>query len=105
MTDELDLKPLYRRQLEALLSRYLPGVEVWAYGSRVNGESHSTSDLDLVLRGPGLQKIAAEQIFDFKEALTESNIPILVEVFDWTTLPNSFHTEIERRYMVINPRS
>ena len=33
---------------------HLPGVEVWAHGSRVTGGRHGGSGLDLVLRGPGL---------------------------------------------------
>ena len=40
MTDRLALPRRYRDQLEALLREHVPGVEVWAYGSRVNGESH-----------------------------------------------------------------
>ena len=47
MTDRLALPRRYRDQLEALLSEHVPGVEVWAYGSRVNGRSHDGSDLDL----------------------------------------------------------
>lgn len=31
----------------------------WAYGSRVTGESHEASDLDLVLRGRGLEPLGA----------------------------------------------
>ncbi|MYD63583.1 MAG: nucleotidyltransferase domain-containing protein, partial [Gemmatimonadetes bacterium] len=45
MTDRLDLPSRYRDQIEALLREHVPGVEVWAYGSRVNGESHDASDL------------------------------------------------------------
>ena len=48
MTDRLALPRRYRDQLEALLREHVPGVEVWAYGSRVNGESHDGSD-----PGPG----------------------------------------------------
>ncbi len=51
MTDRLHLQPKHR---EALLREHLPDVEVWAYGSRVNGRSHDGSDLDLVLCGPEL---------------------------------------------------
>ena len=40
--------------LEEILREHVPGVEVWAYGSRVSGHSHGGSDLDLVLRGPEL---------------------------------------------------
>ncbi len=32
-------------------------IEVWAYGSRVNGAAHEGSDLDLVIRGPNLAPI------------------------------------------------
>ena len=53
MTDRLHLQPRHREQIEALLRKHLPGVDVWAYGSRVNGRSHDGSDLDLALRGPG----------------------------------------------------
>ena len=49
MTDRLALPLRYRKQLKALLDEHVPGVEVWAYGSRVNGESHEGSDLDLAL--------------------------------------------------------
>ena len=48
----LHLLARHRAMLEALLKEHLPEVEVWAYGSRVNGQSHDGSDLDLVLHGP-----------------------------------------------------
>ncbi|MCY3777616.1 MAG: nucleotidyltransferase domain-containing protein, partial [Candidatus Aminicenantes bacterium] len=57
MTDRLDLPIRYRNKLEALLREHVPDVEVWAYGSRVNGQSHEGSDLDLVLRSPTLEPL------------------------------------------------
>ena len=78
----------------------MPGVEVWAYGSRVNGESHEGSDLDLVLRGTGLQPLGGEYV-DLIEAFERSNIPILIQTHDWARLPESFHREIERDYLVV----
>ena len=100
MTDRLDLPARYRAELEALLREHVPEAEVWAYGSRVNGESHEGSDLDLVLRGPNLQPLGVEYV-DLTEALEKSNIPILVQIHDWTRLPESFHKEIERDYVVV----
>ncbi len=100
MADRLHLKPKHREVLEALLREHLPGVEVWAYGSRVNGKSHDGSDLDLVLRGPGLQEIPIGQLGDFEEAVRESTIPFLVEARDWARLPERFHGEIERHHVV-----
>ena len=99
--DRLHLSPRHRAQLEALLREHLPGVEVWAYGSRITGASHDGSDLDLVLRAPDLQKIPIGRLSDLWEALRESTIPFLVETRDWARLPEGFHGEIERDYVVL----
>ena len=101
MADRLHLRPRHRRLLEGLLREHLPDVEVWAYGSRVNGRSHDGSDLDLVLRGPGLEEVPLDCLKDFEDAVRESMIPFLVEARDWATLPKRFHGEIERRYVVV----
>lgn len=103
MTDHLRLEPRHRRQLEALLREHLSGVEVWACGSRVSGRSHGGSDLDLVLRGPGLDEIPAGQLADFGEAVRESTIPFLLEARDWARLPERFHREIDRDHVVLVP--
>ncbi len=103
MTDRLDLPLRYRERLEALLSEHVPDAEVWAYGSRVSGESHEASDLDLVLRSPTLEPLGVE-FLDLKEAIEKSNIPILVQTHDWARLPESFHREIERDYVVVRER-
>ncbi len=102
MTDRLHLSERHRRKIETLLHEYLPGVEVWAYGSRVSGRSHDGSDLDLVLRGPGLKEIPIGQLADFEEAIRESTIPFLVEARDWARLPDRFHGEIESNYVKLS---
>ena len=104
MTERLDLPRRYRDQIEALLREHVPGVEVWAYGSRVCGRSHEGSDLDLVLRGPDLKRVDSGQLGDLIEALEESNVPIIVQTHDWTRLPERFHREIEREYVVLVER-
>ena len=100
MTDRLALPRRYRDQLEALLREHVPGVEVWAYGSRVNGESHDGSDLDLALRSPSLEPVDGG-FNDLLEAIEKSNIPILVQAHDWAMLPERFHREIERDYVLV----
>ena len=104
MTERLHLSPRRRAQIEALLGEHLPGVEVWAYGSRVNGRSHDGSDLDLALRGPGLEEIQADRLAGFVDALRDSTIPFLVEAHDWARLPESFHLEIQREHVVLVER-
>ena len=98
---DLYLPTRHLHALEALLREHLPGVEVWAYGSRVNGRSHDGSDLDLVLRAPQLENIPAERLGEFEEALRESTIPFLVEARDWARLPERFRGEAERQHVVL----
>ena len=105
MADRLQIASRHRRILQALLREHLSGVEVWAYGSRVNGRGHDGSDLDLVLRTPDLQKLPASQLLDFEDAIRSSNIPFLVEAQDWSCLPERFHQEIERDYVVVSDGS
>ena len=101
MAEGLHLHSRHRQILQAILQEHLPEVEAWAYGSRITGRSHNGSDLDLVLRGPELKEIPAEDLMDFEEALRDSSIPFLVEARDWARLPERFHREIERDYVVL----
>jgi len=101
VANRLHLSEKHQHILETLLREHLPSVEVWAYGSRVNGRSHDGSDLDLILRGPELQEIPIDQLVDFEEALQKSKIPFLVEARDWARVPERFHQEIERQYVVL----
>jgi len=97
----LDLPERHLKLLRALLQKHTPEAEVWAYGSRVNGESHAASDLDLVLRNPADLTRPQAHLFDLKEAISESDIPILVDVLDWARLPQRFHAGIEAEYVVV----
>ena len=77
------------------------GADVWAYGSRVKGSSHETSDLDLVIKTPDSDSLLPEQLASFKLAIQESNIPINVQSIDWNTIPESFKKNILMNYEVL----
>lgn len=76
-------------------------VEVLAYGSRVNNTAHDASDLDLVIRRKNNRALNPDIYARLQEQIKQSNIPILVELRDWTTLPESFHRQIEKQYEVL----
>ena len=69
----------------------------------MTGSAHDGSDLDLVLRGPGLRPMPDAAVSDLADAFEASNIPILVEARDWARLPESFHRESERAHVVLQP--
>lgn len=90
-----------KERLLAIFSMTDIPFEVWAYGSRVNGEAHAGSDLDLVIRSHDLQKLPIDVLLDIKDKIQQSNIPIVVELFDWARLPQSFQRNIEAQHEVL----
>lgn len=96
----LDLQPKHLRLLLDLLRQNVPDAEVWAYGSRVNHAAHETSDLDLVIRNPERLDAPLKNLHRLREALSESNLPIFVEVLDWARIPEDFRREIQRQPVV-----
>jgi len=100
-TISLGLPQKYLEQVKAILRAHVPSAEVWAYGSRVTGGSHEASDLDLVLRNPRNLLEETGTLYELKEAFTESNLPIRVDVMDWARVPASFHKEIKRAHVVV----
>lgn len=97
---DIDLKLGQRKELAALLQRYLPNTQVWAFGSRVTFQSQHrrASDLDLVVFSSKAQSDAVENL---REALEESDLPFSVDVLVWDRVPEHFHANIERAYFVL----
>lgn len=87
--------------LRAIFSEIDMSFEIWAYGSRVSGEAHDGSDLDLVMRPQGLQKTPIQLFVQIKNKIQQSNIPILVDLFDWARLPETFHRNILAQHEVL----
>ena len=81
MTDRLHLTPKQRLVLEALLHKYLPDVEVWAYGSRVNGRSQDGSDFALALMTD--EPLSIARVAELKADFNKSDLPFLVGVVGW----------------------
>jgi uncharacterized protein len=90
-----------RQHLHSLLSKHMPGVQALAYGSRVNGTAHECSDLDIALIAPSGTELSTEQLSNFRQALSDSNIPILIDAHDWARLPKHFQQEINRLHAVL----
>ncbi len=100
----LQLRPDHRHELLRLIAAHFPREEVWAYGSRANGTAHDTSDLDLVVRHPGeLQLRQGSALGELKAALSDSNLPFLVDLVDWAALPPSFCANILAQHIPFYP--
>jgi len=97
---ELKVEPKDLRIIQRILRTHVPGLEVWAFGSRVHGDNLKPfSDLDLVVISPGPP--ASLKMLDLKEAFTESDLPFKVDLLDWSTLDESFRKKIAQSYLVV----
>lgn len=97
----LFLPETYLKMVQDILQAHLPNADVWAYGSRVNGDYYDASDLDLVVRQPDDLMRGQFNLGDVKDAFVESNIPIIVQLVDWARIPESFHAEILAKYAAV----
>ncbi len=96
MVERIDLASRHLALVRDILSRYVPGNVVWAYGSRVKGTAHARSDLDIVVFG-----VTLRQRYALIDALDESNIPFIIQVLSWENIPDDFKEEIEKQYFVL----
>ncbi len=94
----LQLSEKHRAMVEKLLARHLPGVEAWAYGSRVGGTAKPWSDLDLAVFAGRAQKNAVAEL---REAFEESDLPFRVDLFIWDEIPQTFRENIRRQHLVL----
>ena len=101
MSEGLELPAEFRAKVEAILALKAPGIEVWAYGSRVNGTSYEASDLDLVLRSADLTPLSVSVVSGLIDAFDGSDLPIIVDLHDWSELTGSYRDEIESGHVVL----
>ena len=101
MIDNLFLGAEYLEQIRKIIKNAYPDAEIWAYGSRVYGNEktvHHGSDLDLCIKHFGNEN---GDVLRLRALFNESDIPFLIDIFEYERLPQSFQEEIARKYMVI----
>lgn len=97
----IDLDPASLTTLTHILREHLPGVEVRVFGSRVTGNAETYSDIDLVL--DGRQPIEVSRLNELKYALSDSNLPILVDIVDRWVISDKFAEIIDANNQVLIP--
>ncbi len=95
----IDLPPGELEAVRRILAREIPGVEVRAFGSRVDGTARPHADLDLAVRGAAPLRL--ECLFRLQDAFEESDLPFRVDVSDWHRLPEGLRHQIARQGEVI----
>lgn len=94
----LDLPERHLAEVLRLLALHLPGVEAWAYGSRICGNARPASDLDLVVFASPEQSRAVSELI---EAFEESSLPFRVDLFVWNEIPEKFQKNISAQHIAL----
>jgi len=85
--------------VKLILSRLLPGVEIWVFGSSVTSNYKKHSDLDLLVRHA--EGIDQKVMYKLMDAFEESDLPIKVDVLDWNSIDADFQEIVSKRYEVL----
>ena len=86
--------------VQDILAKHVPGIRVRAFGSRVTGERlKQFSDLDLVLMTETPLGFPLRETI--REAFSESDLPMSVDILEWCDLSPTFQAIIEQDHVVI----
>ncbi len=98
--NKIFLKDEYIKILTDIFDKYCPNAEILIYGSRIKNEAHDLSDVDLSVKNFNDSNC---NIAELKNIISESNIPFIVDINDFQTLPDYFKNEILKNYVVLYP--
>ena len=83
-------------EIQQLFNEHLSEAELWAYGSRAQGKAHTGSDLDLMVKHHENMTVSGANLTAFREALRESNLPVMVDVLDYSNIPDDFRAKFKK---------
>ena len=98
----IDLAPEHLAMVRKILWETLPECRAVVFGSRARGTSRRFSDLDLAVEG--LEPLALERLEAFRERLSASDLPVLVDVVDLARVSETFRRRIEEASEEIQAR-
>ncbi len=82
-----------------ILKKHLPNETIYAFGSRVCGKIKPFSDLDIAIMNN--KPIDYAVFVALKNAFKESDLPIKVDLVEWTNTSDSFKKIILKCYYVL----
>jgi hypothetical protein len=97
----IDLEPQHLATVRAILQTTVPSVHAFAFGSRVHSaeilakvKKHSDVDIALEPAHPLGWRVLA----DVREAFEESDLPMRVDVIDWSVCTDDFKHHVVNKY-------
>jgi len=96
---KIDLNPVYLEIVKDIISKNAPGLEIWVFGSRVNGTAKKFSDLDLAIISP--EPLTLNLMTKLQNAFSESDLPIKIDIVDWSAISEEFKKIILKNHQTL----
>ena len=93
MDNNILVSPEQQKYIVQAIRRELPKTIIIAYGSRIKGDAHTYSDLDLALNDG--KPISLSILSHIEEIFAESDIPFKVDLIDFHMVDSTFQSIIE----------
>lgn len=87
----------YKQLLIDVIHSQIPGCQIWLFGSRARKTNKSGADVDLAIDAG--RALAMREIFRIKDAISESNIPVFVDIVDIRNIDDDFLTRIKKEWI------
>ena len=78
---------------------YLPSDIETIKGEKILSEDFNMGAFSIII----VDDMNTKDIIKLRKFLNESNIPFLIDIFEFNKLPESFQKEIERKHVIIFP--
>nr|WP_306815203.1 nucleotidyltransferase domain-containing protein [Limnobacter parvus] len=82
-----------------IIEKCVPAYEIWAFGSRVDGNPKPFSDLDLALIGA--HELPLSTRAELNNAFSESDLPWKVDLVDWHGISPEFQKIIQANHEIL----
>ena len=96
---KLDLSEKELKIVKTILKQYLPGKDIYVFGSRVANKARPFSDLDLVIVSD--EHIDELLLIELKDKFSDSNLPMRVDIIDGSKITEEFKAEISQNWIKI----
>ena len=90
----LDLDEKYVNFIKETILTLLPDIEIFIFGSRVQGNALEYSDVDIALKD--VKKISFEILLKLRARFEDSTFPYKVDIVDLNNLKENFREIIEK---------
>lgn len=98
----IDIRQDHVKIVLDVLAKFVPGYEVWVFGSRIGKKSKKHSDLDIVIKANS--PLPDEIMANLRYAFSESNLPFKVDIVEWSKIGGNFQKIIKEKFEIIQNR-